>query len=84
MAVLMAKLLERRREEEAQEMAALKGDGGRAWGSQIRNYVLYPYQMVKDQRTGYETTQAEAVLDGEIDEFIDAEIRWLRKGEKGD
>jgi peptide chain release factor 2 len=81
MAVLQAKLLERRREEEAQELAALKGDGGRAWGSQIRNYVLYPYQMVKDQRTGYETSQAETVLDGEIDDFIDAEIRWLRRGE---
>jgi peptide chain release factor 2 len=81
MAVLQAKLLERRREEEAEEMAALKGDGRRAWGSQIRNYVLYPYQMVKDQRTGHETSQAESVLDGEIDEFIDAEIRWLRKGE---
>jgi len=81
MAVLQAKLLERRREEEAQELAALKGDGGRAWGSQIRNYVLYPYQMVKDQRTGYETSQAEAVLDGEIDDFINAEIRWLRRGE---
>jgi peptide chain release factor 2 len=81
MAVLQSKLLERRREEEAKEMAALKGDGGRAWGSQIRNYVLYPYQMVKDQRTGYETSQAESVLDGEIDEFIEAEIRWLRKSE---
>src|ERR1700729_580101 len=83
MAVLQAKLLERRREQEAQELAALKGDGGRAWGSQIRNYVLYPYQMVKDQRTGYETLQAESVLDGEIDDFIDAEIRWLRRGENG-
>jgi peptide chain release factor 2 len=82
MAVLQAKLLERRREQEAQELAALKGDGGRAWGSQIRNYVLYPYQMVKDQRTGYETSQAESVLDGELDDFIDAEIRWLRRGEK--
>ena len=81
MAVLQAKLLERRREEEASELAALKGDGRRAWGSQIRNYVLYPYQMVKDQRTGYETAQAESVLDGEIDEFIDAEIRWLRRAE---
>jgi len=81
MAVLQAKLLERRREEEASELAALKGDGGRAWGSQIRNYVLYPYQMVKDQRTGHETSQAEAVLDGEIDDFIDAEIRWLRRSE---
>jgi peptide chain release factor 2 len=82
MAVLQSKLLERRREEEAQELNALRGDGGRAWGSQIRNYVLYPYQMVKDQRTGYETSQAESVLDGEIDDFIEAEIRWLRRGEK--
>ena len=81
MAVLQAKLLERRREEEARELNALKGDGGRAWGSQIRNYVLYPYQMVKDARTGYETSQAEAVLEGEIDDFIDAEIRWLRRSE---
>src|SRR3984957_11154417 len=82
MAVLQAKLLERRREEEAQELNALRGDGGRAWGSQIRNYVLYPYQMVKDQRTGYETSQAESVLDGAIDDFIEAEIRWLRRSEK--
>jgi peptide chain release factor 2 len=82
MAVLASKLLDRRREQEAQELAALKGDGGRAWGSQIRNYVLYPYQMVKDQRTGQETSQAETVLDGEIDDFIDAEIRWLRKSER--
>jgi peptide chain release factor 2 len=82
MAVLQAKLLERRREEEAKELNALKGDGGRAWGSQIRNYVLYPYQMVKDARTGYETSQAEAVLEGEIDDFIDAEIRWLRRSER--
>jgi peptide chain release factor 2 len=81
MAVLQAKLLERRRQEEAEEMAALKGDGGRAWGTQIRNYVLYPYQNVKDVRTGMETGNALSVLDGEIDEFIDAEIRWLRRGE---
>jgi peptide chain release factor 2 len=79
MAVLQAKLLERRRQEEAEEMAALRGDGGRAWGTQIRNYVLYPYQNVKDVRTGMETGNAVAVLDGEIDEFIDAEIRWLRQ-----
>src|SRR5712691_3683921 len=79
MAVLQAKLLERRRQEEAEQMAALRGDGGRAWGTQIRNYVLYPYQNVKDVRTGMETGNAVAVLDGEIDEFIDAEIRWLRQ-----
>jgi peptide chain release factor 2 len=82
LAVLQAKLLERRRQEEAEQIASLKGDGRRAWGSQIRNYVLYPYQMVKDQRTGYETSQAESVLDGEIDDFIDAEIRWLRRQER--
>jgi peptide chain release factor 2 len=79
MAVLQAKLLERRRQEEAEQMAALRGDGGRAWGTQIRNYVLYPYQNVKDLRTGMETGNAVAVLDGEIDDFIDAEIRWLRQ-----
>ena len=79
MAVLQSKLLERRRQEEAEEMAALRGDGGRAWGTQIRNYVLYPYQNVKDVRTGMETGNAVAVLDGEIDEFIDAEIRWMRQ-----
>jgi peptide chain release factor 2 len=79
MAVLQSKLLERRRQEDADEMAALRGDGGRAWGTQIRNYVLYPYQSVKDVRTGQETGNAVAVLDGEIDEFIDAEIRWMRQ-----
>jgi peptide chain release factor 2 len=79
MAVLQAKLLERRRQEEAEQMQALRGDGSRAWGTQIRNYVLYPYQNVKDVRTGMETGNAIAVLDGEIDEFIDAEIRWLRQ-----
>ncbi len=79
MAVLQAKLLERRRQEEAEQLQALRGDGGRAWGTQIRNYVLYPYQNVKDLRTGYETGNALAVLDGEIDDFIEAEIRWLRR-----
>jgi peptide chain release factor 2 len=79
MAVLQAKLLERRRQEEADQMQALRGDGARAWGTQIRNYVLYPYQNVKDVRTGMETGNAVGVLDGEIDGFIDAEIRWLRQ-----
>ena len=79
MAVLQAKLLERRRQEEAEQMQALRGDGGRAWGTQIRNYVLYPYQNVKDVRTGMETGNAAAVLDGEIDNFIEAEIRWMRQ-----
>jgi peptide chain release factor 2 len=78
MGVLQAKLLERKREEQAAKLNELRGDGGRSWGTQIRNYVLYPYQNVKDVRTGVETGNTVAVMDGEIDEFIEAEIRWLR------
>jgi peptide chain release factor 2 len=81
MSVLQAKLLERRRREEAEEMAALRGEISGSWGTQIRNYVLYPYQNVKDVRTGMETGNTTAVLDGEIDDFIEAEIRWLRRGQ---
>jgi len=79
MAVLQAKLLERKREEQAAKMNELRGDGGRSWGTQIRNYVLHPYQNIKDLRTGYETGNTAAVMDGEIDDFIEAEIRWLRQ-----
>ena len=79
MAVLQAKLLERKREEQAAKMNELRGEGGRSWGTQIRNYVLHPYQNIKDLRTGYETGNTAAVMDGEIDGFIEAEIRWLRQ-----
>lgn len=79
MRVLQARLLERRRNEEAAKMAELRGEATSSWGTQIRNYVLHPYQNVKDLRTGIETGNTSAVLDGEIDEFIDAEIRWLRQ-----
>jgi peptide chain release factor 2 len=78
LAVLQAKLLERKREEQAAKLNELRGDGGRSWGTQIRNYVLHPYQNIKDVRTGYETGNTAAVMDGEIDDFIEAEIRWLR------
>jgi peptide chain release factor 2 len=78
MAVLKAKLLERRREEQEAKMANLRGETTSSWGTQIRNYVLHPYQNVKDLRTGLETGNTSAVLDGEIDDFIEAEIRWLR------
>jgi peptide chain release factor 2 len=77
MAVLQAKLLERRREEEQSAMNALK-DAGNSWGNQMRSYVLHPYQMVKDLRTDYEVGNPQAVLDGEIDGFIEAGIRWRR------
>src|SRR6266851_657276 len=83
MAVLQAKLLERKRAEQAAKMAELRGDGAGSWGTQIRNYVLHPYQNVKDLRTGHETGNTAAVMDGEIDDFIEAEIRWLRKQPDG-
>ena len=79
MNVLQAKLLERRREEERSAMDALK-DGGSSWGNQMRSYVLHPYQMVKDLRTEHEVGSPQAVLDGEIDDFIEAGIRWRRSG----
>src|SRR4051794_16244690 len=77
MAVLAAKLLARRREEEQARMDALK-DTGSSWGNQMRSYVLHPYQMVKDLRTEFEVGNPSAVLDGEIDGFIEAGIRWRR------
>ena len=79
MTVLQAKLLERKRAEQAAKMAELRGATTTSWGTQIRNYVLHPYQNIKDVRTGVETGNTAAVMDGEIDEFIDAEIRWLRQ-----
>jgi peptide chain release factor 2 len=80
MAVLQAKLLERKRQEEQAKMDALKGDTAGSWGNQMRSYVLHPYQMVKDLRTEVETGNTSAVLDGEIDDFIEAGIRWRRTG----
>ncbi|MDT5192322.1 MAG: peptide chain release factor 2 [Mycobacterium sp.] len=79
MRVLQAKLLERKRLEERAEMDALKGDGGSSWGNQMRSYVLQPYQMVKDLRTEYEVGNPAAVLDGDIDGFLEAGIRWRNR-----
>ncbi|WP_285578979.1 peptide chain release factor 2 [Actinoallomurus iriomotensis] len=84
MTVLQAKLLERKRQEEAERMNELRGESTSSWGTQIRNYVLHPYQIVKDLRTGVEAGNPTAVLDGDIDEFIEAEIRWMRRLEAGD
>jgi peptide chain release factor 2 len=79
MRVLQAKLLERKRLEERAELDALKGDGGSSWGNQMRSYVLQPYQMVKDLRTDYEVGNPAAVLDGDIDGFLEAGIRWRHR-----
>ncbi|MDD7813624.1 peptide chain release factor 2 [Mycobacterium sp. CSUR Q5927] len=82
MRVLQAKLLERKRSEERAELDALKGDGGSSWGNQMRSYVLHPYQMVKDLRTEYEVGNPAAVLDGDIDGFLEAGIRWRNRPEE--
>jgi peptide chain release factor 2 len=79
LAILQAKLLERKRLEDQAKIDALKGESAGSWGAQIRNYVLHPYQMVKDARTDFETGNTSAVLDGEIDDFIEAGIRWRKR-----
>lgn len=76
MRVLRARLLEIKRREEEEKMAKLRGEYQKAeWGSQIRSYVLHPYQMVKDHRTDYEVGNTQSVLDGDIDGFIEAYLR---------
>jgi peptide chain release factor 2 len=76
MAVLRAKLIERQMEEREAEMARLRGEHVEAgWGNQIRSYVLQPYTMVKDLRTGVETSNPTAVLDGDLDAFIEGYLR---------
>jgi peptide chain release factor 2 len=75
-AVLRAKLVERREQEREAELARLRGEHVEAgWGNQIRSYVLQPYTMVKDLRTGVETGNPSAVLDGDLDAFIDGYLR---------
>jgi peptide chain release factor 2 len=74
--VLKARLLEIELQKKEEERARLKGEHIEAgWGNQIRSYVLHPYNLVKDLRTGYETSNATAVLDGDLDPFIDAYLR---------
>ncbi len=76
LSILTARLEELMREQQAQEIADLKGNYTPAsWGTQIRNYVLHPYHLVKDLRTQVETSNTQAVLDGDIDLFIEAEIK---------
>ena len=79
MQILAAKLAERARAQRQAEFDALSGNrGDNAWGSQIRSYVQAPYQLVKDHRTDFETGNVEAVLDGDLDGFMEAELRRQR------
>ena len=78
MVVLKAKLLALKKAEEAAHLKDLKGDVQASWGDQMRNYVLNPYQIVKDLRTGYEVGNPSAVFDGDLDGFLEAGIRWRR------
>jgi peptide chain release factor 2 len=81
--ILQARLLELELARRAEERAKLRGKRIAAgWGNQIRSYVLHPYKMVKDHRTGYETSDTDAVLDGELDGLISAYLRSIL-GEEG-
>jgi peptide chain release factor 2 len=79
--ILKAKLLELELKRKEEEIARLRGERVSAeWGNQIRSYVLHPYTLVKDHRTGHETSQADRVLDGELDDFIREYLRWSLAG----
>ncbi|HET7327812.1 MAG TPA: peptide chain release factor 2 [Nocardioidaceae bacterium] len=78
MVILKAKLLAIKRAEERATLDELRGDVQGSWGDQMRNYVLHPYQMVKDLRTEHEVGNPQAVFNGEIDDFLEAGVRWRR------
>jgi len=82
MVILKAKLLAVKRAEERATLDELRGDVAGSWGDQMRSYVLHPYQMVKDLRTEYETGNTAAVFDGQLDDFLEAGIRWRRGAER--
>jgi peptide chain release factor 2 len=84
MVVLKAKLLALKKAEEKAHLDGLRGDVAASWGDQMRNYVLNPYQIVKDLRTTHESGNPQAVFDGDIDPFLEAGIRWRRGAEKVD
>jgi peptide chain release factor 2 len=79
MTLLKNRLLLLKREEEAARKKELAGNITASWGDQIRSYFLYGQQLVKDLRTGYETSRPDAVFDGDLDGFIAAGIRWRKR-----
>ena len=75
--MIKARLLEAKLAQRVEQLAEIRGDAIAAeWGTQVRNYVLAPYKMVKDTRTSHETSKVQDVLDGELEGFIDAYLRW--------
>jgi peptide chain release factor 2 len=78
MEILKAKLLAMKRAEERATLDELRGEVQGSWGDQMRSYVLHPYQMVKDLRTEHEVGNPQAIFNGEIDDFLEAGIRWRR------
>jgi peptide chain release factor 2 len=79
MQLLASRLAERARSEQRKEIESIRGEQTEAaWGRQIRSYVLQPYQLVKDLRTDVEVGNVQGVLDGDIDQFIDAYLAWRR------
>ncbi len=84
MVVLKAKLLARKKAEEKAHLDEMRGDVQASWGDQMRNYVLNPYQVVKDLRTGFESGNPQSVFDGDLDDFLEAGIRWRRGAEKAE
>jgi peptide chain release factor 2 len=80
MRILRARMYEQMKREKMEEMEKIQGQKKEiAWGSQIRSYVLQPYRMVKDHRTGHESGNVDAVLDGELDDFIQAYLLGRRE-----
>ncbi len=84
MVVLKAKLLALKKAEEKAQLDEMRGDVAASWGDQMRNYVLNPYQIVKDLRTGHESGNPASVFDGDLDAFLEAGIRWRRGVEKSE
>lgn len=83
MQMLKAKLFLLKQEENAEKLSDIRGEVKEiGWGNQIRSYVLQPYTMVKDHRTGEESGNTDAVLDGALDSFINAYLKWISTGGK--
>lgn len=83
MQMLKAKLFLLKQEANAEKLSDIRGEVKEiGWGNQIRSYVLQPYTMVKDHRTGVESGNADAVLDGGLDNFINGYLKWISTGAK--